>query len=427
MNATGKDRGDRLRRMKPFLFWAAFGFVVWATTAHAVVLSGTVTRSDGGEAVTDARVLVRGTGMHVTTNADGYYSIPLVPAGWYGITCSAPELVGVSTAAVDLDEDAVHDFALVSPAEGTLSVSGTVLGDGVGRAGVLVLARQENRTVARSLSAPDGAFSIPGLSEGEYDFWAVALGYLPAEQTGVQVIADPPPVIELDLAGAPRTYTLNGHVGLSDNPLYLDGSSVRVFGQSAVISAATTPGGAFRLDGVPAGLLSLAATHQGYDWHLRIDVLVPDDSVVDFVLQRQGGNGDDPTYRVDGTVYLADPAGGDPVVAFGSRVSLFSTDGEFVRTTATDIDGRYAIYGAQAGSYRIGAAREGYLSRVEEPFSLDANRSVDFELQPDPDYDWGPGAEDGELGCGCGVTSAQSGWLALLLFSFFMLLRGRNY
>jgi MYXO-CTERM domain-containing protein len=396
-----------------------------ASIAHAATLSGTVTRSDTGGPLADARVLVRGTGLSVQTNSEGAYAIPTIPNGHYGLTCSAPGLVGVSTSSVDLTADATRDFNLDPPAVDTLAITGTVTCASVGCAGVLVQARHEGSTVARALSGPGGAYTIAGLAENTYDIRGLALTYLLDEQLGVQATLLAPPVVNLNLVTAGRTYVVTGVVGLADNPLDKSGSTVRVYGQQTTISTQTETGGSYRLEGVPAGLLSFAATHTGYRWHPRIDVLVQGDRSLHFVLGEIDENGSDPTFQVSGTITLDDPDGGDPITLFNTRVSLFAVDGSWTHTASTGAGGAYVIRGAPAGTYQLASAREGWLSTSLDAFALDANRTEDLHLTLDPEYDWGPGETDGELGCSCAASSARQGPLGLILLGLILLRRRR--
>lgn len=395
-----------------------------ASPAGAVVLSGNVTRSDTGEPVAGAVVVVRGTDLTEVTNGLGDYTLVDVPAGVYGLSCGATGLLGQATGALDLTEDASRDFSLDPPGADTAVVSGTVTCGGIGCLGVVVQARQDGRTQRQTVSLAGGAYQLSGLTPGAYDLRAIATGYAVAEALAVQASVELPATRDLALTAA-GPYTLRGVVGLSDNPLDRSGSTVRVYGRQPPTSTTTSTGGLYTLEGVPAGFMSAAATHPGYDWHHRLDLLVQGDRTVDFVLQLSGGNGGDPTYRVAGTVRLEDPDGGDPITAVGTRVSLWQPGTGPDRTTSTGADGAYAFNNVPAGTWQIAAAREGYQAQTQEPFGLDANRTQDFELSLDPDYDWGPGEADGDLGCTCG-SGRSPGGAGLLLIAFCLALARRR-
>lgn len=393
--------------------WASVLGWLWlglASTAGAVVLDGQVTRSDSGEPVDGAVVLVRGSGLYVQTNAEGRYALPGIPAGVYGVSCAAAGLVGVSTAALDVTQDASRDFALEPPA-GSGSVSGTVRCDGSGCAGTLIQALQEGRVRARSLSGPGGAYALVGLEPGAYDLRAVRLGHQIVEHGGVTVSADAPAVVDLALASVPADRSISGYVALSDNPLDRSGSQVVRYGSEPPPTATTAASGAYQLTQVPTGLLSLAARRSGYDGQQRIDVLVDGDRRLDFVLHHPGEEPVEPSYRVAGTVRLADPEGGEPQAAAGTRVSLWQPDAPQPAhtTTTTGAEGAFAFTGVPAGRWQLGAAREGWLSARTDPFTLEADSDQELVLEFDSDYDWGPGADAGGLGCGCAGRDGPAG------------------
>ena len=229
------------------------------------------------------------------------------------------------------------------------------------------------------------------------------------------------PVV-LDLQSENQTYTVSGVVGLSDNPLDHSGSLVMVYGQSQSISSITSEGGSFYLHNVPAGLLALGATHIGYNRQNRIDILVQEDRSVNFVLLRPSDSDDTTYHRIGGTVYLESEDSAEPTTAPDSRVSLYNTQG-FKLITKTDSVGEYAI-DAPTGEYQIAAAREGYVSQVNDTLNLDDDRWLDFNLGLDAEYDWGPGDLDRDLGCR--HVHAPSNPLAFLLFLFLLRFQWRK-
>ncbi|HOX45664.1 MAG TPA: carboxypeptidase-like regulatory domain-containing protein [Myxococcota bacterium] len=395
--------------------------------AEAGTLSGTVTRTDTGEPVAGAVVVVRGTNLFDQTQADGQFSIA-APAGVFGVSCAAPGLVGASTGALDLGADTARDFGL-DPAAGG-QIQGTSSCGGAACGGVLVIARQEDRAVAFGLSNAAGAYVIPGLADGSYDLRAIQLGHEVLDVPGLQVTAALPATLDFTLVARPGGYTLSGVVGLSDNPLDKSGSQVSLHGQPGPGTAGTDAGGAYLLPGAPPGLLSVAVRHPGYDPRDQIDVLVRADRALDLALSKPGGS-TDPTYRVSGLVRLREPDAPDPTTAAGCRVSLWSDDDRPVpyrQVAQTGADGAYALQGVPPGRYRAGAAREGYLEQLQEAFDLAADRGLDFELQRDPGYDFGPGARDGELGCGAppGRRTRLGLVLALLALLALRTHRGRS-
>jgi hypothetical protein len=399
--------------------------------ARAGSLTGSVTRTDTNQGVAGAQVLIRGTGQVTESGPDGSYSFASVPNGSYGISCSLEGLRGESSGAVTIGDDTTRDIGLHPPAADTTRIFGTITCQGTPCQGALVTARQGG-TSRVAVSDPAGSYSIESLPEGSYEVRGIAFGHLP--DSVADVVIDPPPdggsmtPREVNLAlGAGDRYGVSGVVGLSDNPLERDGSTVRCNGLIPTASASTTSGGSYQLTGLPAGLLSFTAARSGYRSHTQIDVLVTSDRSLDFILT-QDGDPVDPTYSLSGTVTLEAPAvpdGGTPVSPAGTRVSAWATEGDLQRTTTTDGDGRYRIDGLPPDRYQAGADREGFLPEVAGSFQLSADHRQDFTLQIDPAYDWGPGADGQGPACGCQSQNSSQGLLLLLLLAALCLGRTR--
>lgn len=390
--------------------------IIQAGGALAGSLSGQVTRSDTGATLSGALVVVRGTALIAITDSAGNYSLPTVPNGSYGLTCSSPGMRGAATGAVWIGAGATHDFVLDPPAaagviQGVASCAGTPC------QGIVLSARQGTRTRGLTISQAGGNYSLVGLEAGDYDLRAQKYAFLP--NTATLTIPEPgdagsqPVVQDINLA-AGGSYTLSGVVALSDNPLDRSGSTVRCNGQDPALTTTTNTGGSYSLSGVPAGPLSFTALRTGYRSDTHIDVQMTADRSLDFVLEVDGGGSTEPTFSLSGTVGLGTLDGGTPPAPAGSHVSIWSTAGQFKRQTITDDNGNFDIDGIPAGSYQAGASREGYLTKVADEFDMQANRGMDFNLEPDPDYDWGPGQAGPGNGCGCGSNEAAGSSLLLL-------------
>jgi hypothetical protein len=200
---------------------------------------------------------------------------------------------------------------------------------------------------------------------------------------------------------------------------------VRCNGQSPAISDTTSTGGSYRLEGVPAGPLSFTASRSGYNGVNRIDEVVTGNRTINFALEKDENGQTDPRYTVSGTVTLQIPDGGTPFSPVGSRVSVWEVDGDFHTTDSTNADGAYRIGGLPPGRYQAGADREGFSPQTTDPFDLSANRTENFTLQFDPNYDWGPGTEGDDPGCSC-RTGHAGGIPPFLLLLFLWRRRWRR-
>jgi hypothetical protein len=394
-------------------------FFFWLLPAEASTLSGTVTRSDTHAPVEQAKISIRGTKLFTQSGSDGRYQFANVPNGVYGITCSAAGLVGVSTWAIDLEQNARRDFSLGPPPDGNTTLFGTISCDEIPCGNVLVFMRQDHEVRSADLSAADGSYRLEGLSDGTYEIAVTWLGYISVRQTQViSTTAEPTPV-DFNLNSAGGTFAVEGSVGLSDNPLDRSLTTIRCNGQSPELSTTTSIGGGFRLENVPSGLLSFSAIREGYRSEHHIDVWVPTTGNVDFVLRNSDSDQIPDTHRFSGTVTLNLPQG-QTVPEGTTRVSLWAVDGVYGETTTADPNGHYEITGIPSGSYLAGAAHEGFVSKVSDPLSLGADQTMDFTLDFDTVYDFGPGRDGLDPTCGCSAPGDKE-------ISFCLLLLGLVY
>jgi hypothetical protein len=404
-------------------FWILLFFLVTHSYyVLAVTLSGTVTNSDDGSPVIGALLLVRGTNILGVSGADGTYSLE-VPAGVYGLTCTAAGFRGYHSSAIDLSQNTTRNINLNPAATGTFKITGTATCDSTPCGGVLVLVYSGDTLSAVGLTAPDTyGYSAEGLAEGTYSLTAVALGYLPQKQTDFVVAASGTPTFNPTLiAGAAAGYTVSGTVGLINNPLDRSGSRVIVNGDGSQPYDDTSASGGYTLIHVPAGLISFSATHAGYNRANHIDVLIENDNTtLDFVLN-QGSGQTTPTYRLNGRITLEAAADGTTPSLLYSLVNFWTTDGSQHFSTVTDVDGYYVIENLPEGNYQAGAAHEGYQTSPPETFDLNANRTWSVQLEVNPSWDYGPGDRADLPGCSVG-SSNDSLWmliigLLILLFS----------
>jgi hypothetical protein len=402
--------------------------MVYNSYGFAVTLTGNVTQSDNTP-ISGAFVLVRGTNITGVSAANGSYTLNNVPSGVFGLTCVASGFRGNNTGAINLTQNTTRNFVLNPVAANTYSISGVTSCDGAACGGILVLAYQgqspyhgQGFSGAAISAYTTGNYVVEGLAAGTYSIIAInvnyLLDYLPDDtQTGITITTSNV-TINLNLPKASIRNTVKGYVLMSDNPLDRGVATVSCNGVTLPINPTTTlPDGSYSLSDVPAGLLSFSAFSDGYNQNNQIDVLIKGDATLDFLL-RKGNLPSTQAYDIDGTITL-DSSGGDISASLaGSRVNVWTTDGSQHFSTVTDADGHYLIENLPTGSYQAGAAREGYLTKVEGAFNLTTNRTIDFQLSVDPTWDYGPGIHANLPSCSVN-SSNNSLWV--LILGFFIL------
>jgi subtilisin len=167
-------------------------------------IEGTV-KDDAETAIESATVVVEGTSLSTTTNADGYYLLENVPSGDQNVTASA-DGYNSETATVEVveGETATQDFTL--QAIQTYTVSGTVTDkdteEPLKRATVTIEGTNHSAT-----TESDGTYSIAGVEEGTYDITASADGYDP--ETKYDVVVDSDTGVDFTLTAKTETASLS--------------------------------------------------------------------------------------------------------------------------------------------------------------------------------------------------------------------------
>ena len=139
-------------------------------------IEGTV-KDEESAAIAGATVLVEGTGLSATTDANGDYLLENVPAGSQDVTASADGYYS-QTVSVTVVEDAsvTKDFTLDAiPPVPTYTVSGTVKdteGNALADATITIEGTDHATTTSKH-----GSYSISDVEEGTYDITASKDGY----------------------------------------------------------------------------------------------------------------------------------------------------------------------------------------------------------------------------------------------------------
>jgi large repetitive protein len=335
---------------------------VMLTLGAGTTVHGTVTGLAAGQ-LSGVRVIASGTGFSGSSAVDdsGSYVINGVPAGALRLTATVAALAGRSVAKSIEVSDGTPEMTVDIDFPPASTLSGHVTRSGRPLSGILVnvtpVTPGPNATSARGQTDDSGAYTVSGLSDGDYR--VTLIGSLVGSGSSV--------------APSQRTVTLSGDTNLDiDLPALSVSGTVVEAGSSEPIagvevraesgqetsvrmvrSAVTDSAGAFSIDDVDVGNYQLTAQKTG--WQAASQTVAVNDSVsgVAFTLTRSDGVS---IRAVDGLTGA--PLRGVSVLAFGTGGLV-----GFSGPVTLDDSGEGAIPLAP-GSYIVYVFSQGYAPRI---------------------------------------------------------------
>lgn len=228
-----------------------------------VRLVGKITGPDGA-ALSDASVriammggpgaVMRGTDKRTMTTSSGEYELDALEPGEETIEVSHSKYLPERKTVQLKGREMRLDVQLSAGSRVTGFVV-TESGAPVGEADVEAMAA--GGMMRRVKSDASGKFELDSLSPARYQFRASKAGYAEGTVRDVDIASATPVRIVLKSGG-----TITGFVrGLTEQELAL--TMVEAFGSEGMSSAAVEPSGAFRMEGVPIGTITVRATTTG--------------------------------------------------------------------------------------------------------------------------------------------------------------------
>lgn len=224
-------------------------------------ISGVVLHATSLEAIEDANVSVRIEGpppvtITVTTEVDGSYYVPSLPAGTYSVDVSLEGFNTSTLGGVEVVSGADTTDVDVHLEEKPTTLLGTV------RSGTVLLVGANVSvwgTEYYGLSSVEGKYEIGGIPEGTYTVEASLQGYLNATVLGVEIARGSELQLNFNLTGLPGA--LYGIVVDAATGDRLAGVVVVALPQREAI---TNTNGEFQFTGLPADEYIVRFTLDGY-------------------------------------------------------------------------------------------------------------------------------------------------------------------
>ncbi len=308
-------------------------------------ISGTITlNSNGLENVTVTLTQGTTTVGTTTTNASGDYVFTKIENGTYTVT---PTLTGYTfnpaTQSAEVNGENVADLDFTAtPVTSTYSISGTILYNSTGLAGVSVALTPGTAVVTTNAS---GVYTFTNVANGSYTITPTLTGYTftPTTQSATVNGAN---VTGKDFTASAATYSITGTILF--NSAGLNGVSVALTG-AATQNTTTNASGVYTFTNVSNGSYTITPTLTGYTFDPatlsanvnNADVTGKDFTAYDITIE----------YTLSGTITVNGGSGLD-----GVAVGITGTSSQ---NTTTAGGGNYS-FTVTAGTYNITTVLTGY-------------------------------------------------------------------
>jgi hypothetical protein len=300
-------------------------------TLNEVPLAGVTVTIDGPVTVT------------ATTDADGLYSVGVLPVGTYTVSFDASGYISPADQTVTISAPGTTQTI-----NGELNLPSTINGTvtdptGAPLAGVSVTA--DGPVFATTTTGADGTYSLTGLDKGTYTVTFHADGFIDATPQIVTVTAYNQTLVADAHVDAPST--ISGVIlNSGENPI--EGATVTIDGPTWSTTT-TAADGTYSFGVLPKGTYDLTVTAAGYVDSTTVTVSVPDfgSNVIQNVTLLATSSAD----------VLVTDAALNPIE--GATVNVSSADSTFVGTT--DATGHAIVTGLPLGTFTVSASADGYL------------------------------------------------------------------
>ena len=353
------------------------------TLAATSGISGTVSDSETpAQPVSGATVSYVGTGGTTgggttPTGAGGTYTLSGVSPGTYSVSASATNYTSPAAQSVTVNAGAVTsgvNFTLTA----TSGISGAVTDSQATPqpiSGASVHYAGTGGTTGSGTMGTDttGSYTFSGVPPGTYSVTASATGFTSPTADPITVTAGVTATANFTMSA---TSGISGTVIDSETPAQaVSGATVAYIGTGGTTGSGSTTtgaGGTYSFSGVPPGTYSVTATETGFTSPAAQPVTVTTGVIksgVDFTLTATSG--------ISGTVTDGTLPIGSATVSYGGTGGSTGSG-----STATAVDGTYALSGVPPGTYTVTASAAAY-GPQSKPVTVTVSTTtigVDFTL-----------------------------------------------
>ncbi|HMA67715.1 MAG TPA: carboxypeptidase regulatory-like domain-containing protein, partial [Desulfosalsimonadaceae bacterium] len=294
-----------------------------------------------GKPLEGARVSVYGTDMESVTGSGGTCTLTGMPLGRIKL-----EAMAENHKAVYLSPKVVNDGAdtlvFSLPPLTTGAVTGVVTDAETGEPLRNARIAPAANTLLGTSSDADGGYTLAGVPSGAYELQASHPQYLPETKGSVTVADKQTSGADFALTPRPETGSLEGTVRDAQTGEPIAGAMLRHEGSAA--TSTTDQNGRYTLSGLPAGLVQIAITAEGYPEAARTagvladqDQTTPTTTTADFGLDPQ-----DPAPPVSVSKEISAPEGGNicmPDASFSLVIPPDALSDDAVLTVRSTQDG----------------------------------------------------------------------------------------
>ncbi|WP_342045359.1 carboxypeptidase regulatory-like domain-containing protein, partial [Bacillus sp. OTU530] len=352
-----------------------------ALTPNPALITGTVRDATTGNVLSNALIQVfnsQGRFLASTlTDVNGQYTISGLPEGMLSVQASAPNFASdMKVITLTPGETGTVDFALASnPASLTGSVTDAQTGAPLSGALVQVLIAGTGVPVKSTLTDPTGLYVINGLAEGEY---RVEIGVDNYASSIFRIVLDPGEERVLNAALQANPATIQGQVTDAQTGTPIAGAGVVTVVQGSgviVASTQTDQTGNYLLTGIAPGSYNVVISTDNFTSQtVSVNLAAGETETVNVALTPNPAT-------INGTV--RDSVTG--TVLPNALIQVFNSQGRFLASTLTDVNGQYAISGLPEGTISVQASAPNFASELTViTLTPGETETVDFALASNP-------------------------------------------